>query len=86
MKTNETGAVAEDDTSGVSMSISGSGNLEKQSEKISYKLYAKWTKDGKQVVKTGNTGMNSGMLFTIIGILMISAGSVVIYKKTRNNN
>lgn len=86
MKTTETGAVAEDDTSGVSMSISGSGNLEKQSEKISYKLYAKWTKDGKQVVKTGNTGMNSGMLFTIIGILMISAGSVVIYKKTRNNN
>ncbi len=86
MKTTETGAVAEDDTSGVSMSISGSGNLEKQSEKISYKLYAKWTKDEKQVVKTGNTGMNSGMLFTIIGILMISAGSVVIYKKTRNNN
>lgn len=86
MKINEDGTVAEDDTSGVVMSISGSGNLEKQSEKISYKLYAKWTKDGKQVVKTGNTGMNSGMLFTIIGILMISAGSIVIYKKTRNNN
>ena len=83
----------EDGSAPIGMSISGSGNLEEQYEKVSFKLYAKWTKDGKQVVKTdkqvvktGNTGMNSGMLFTIIGILMISAGSVVIYKKTRNNN
>ncbi len=45
-------------------------------------LYAKWS----QVVKTGNTGINKGLLLIIIGSLMIGAGSAVIYKKTRNNN
>ena len=72
----------DDDSVPVEILFSGSGNLEEQTEKSSFVLYAKWS----QVVKTGNTGINKGLLLIIIGSLMIGAGSAVIYKKTRNNN
>ena len=75
----------EDDSTPVSISISGSGNLEEQSQKISYKLYAKWTKIDKQVIKTGNTGLNQSSLFVIIGSVMVIAGAVILFKKSKTN-
>jgi uncharacterized repeat protein (TIGR02543 family)/LPXTG-motif cell wall-anchored protein len=63
-------------------SVPVSVDNDEENGKYSYVLYAKWS----QVVKTGNTGISRGILLTIIGILMIGAGSVVVYKKTRKNN
>lgn len=45
------------------------------------KLYAKWN----QTAKIGNTGVSQSMLFTIVGGLMILAGSTLICKKRKVN-
>lgn len=74
-----------DGSTPVSISISGSGNLEEQSEKMSINLYAKWTKVDKQVVKTGNTGLNQSNLFVIIGSVMVLVGAVILFKKSKTN-